>query len=216
MERRIPPPATTARTSELGSGTGHVLLGTFLVLLGGVWLVEATTDLDIPTSAIFAVLLIVLGLLVLTGRARAATTARIYTTPSEQTRHATTSGPSASLSPTLGIGERTLRPTTLDELVDGAGLTIGQVQLDLTGCAAPARDLVREVSVGTGELRVRIPRDYPVRVEARVDLGELRLYDEQWGGAVGSRVAEAPTTDSVATLTLRVRVGLGALRVEHA
>lgn len=113
-----------------------------------------------------------------------------------------------------GIGDRTYTAVTAGELNRSYELGIGTLRLDLSGLELPA-GTTREVEarVDVGELRVTVPPGVGLHLVGRAKAGSVRLFDEESDGwKVERRLAE--TGDP--TLVLDARVGAGSVRVDRA
>jgi phage shock protein PspC (stress-responsive transcriptional regulator) len=114
-----------------------------------------------------------------------------------------------------GVGERTWTPTTVAAAERTHRLGIGDAELDLTRLPAGS-DVDVETRLGVGELRVFVPEDAEVTVDAHVGAGNAELLDEQEeGGTDLDRTVHAePTgTPSGTRITIDAEVGFGNLRV---
>ena len=105
---------------------------------------------------------------------------------------------------------------------------LGTIDLDLHRLAlAPGRREVR-ISLGAGDVRVRVPREYPVEVQARVGTGSLEYFGTRIEGVGLTRrftnrvpVSRPPTTGfsdlagqpDQAVLVLEIEVGAGEVQI---
>ena len=189
---------------------GSIALGTVIVALGAIWLLEATGSVDLDTGVWVGILLVgigvgviasppgsarvlllVIGLLVaLVGGALAATNVEI-------------SG---------GIGDRNETPESVADLEDPYEHGIGSLRLDLTELALNADTTVR-AQIGIGELHVTVPRDWPLVIEADLGAGEIVLLGEREDGFDPEASAETDGDPGAPELRLELEGGIGQIRV---
>ncbi|MDP2012618.1 MAG: LiaF-related protein, partial [Actinomycetota bacterium] len=113
-----------------------------------------------------------------------------------------------------GVGERTWRPVTIAQVSVPYRLTLGEATLDLTQLRAPA-DATAVVPInaylGVGDLRVILPADMNVELDASVGLGELKAVgfpviqgrDNQLVTTFPAMTVQpAPTVHVVATMSI--------------
>jgi phage shock protein PspC (stress-responsive transcriptional regulator) len=118
-----------------------------------------------------------------------------------------------------GIGDRTLVVDSRSELDRRHDLFAGTLVIDLTHAPlADARTTVVEAAVGMGELRVIVPRDANLDVEARVKAGNIAgdlapTPDE--GGVTLDESFSATGSESGPDLELDLQVGLGLVEVDR-
>ncbi len=128
----------------------------------------------------------------------------------------------ADLDVDRGVGERTIAPDTLAELEDGdLELGIGALEIDLTGIddASGAGDRVPlEASVDIGELRIVVPDDVGLIIEASSRAGDIDvalpgrdIFRSEEGFA--NRLVIGDELDDVATLVIDAEVGIGVVEV---
>jgi phage shock protein PspC (stress-responsive transcriptional regulator) len=114
-----------------------------------------------------------------------------------------------------GIGDQTDRPATLAALDTRYEHGIGNYRVDLTDVAFPAGRTSVKVTLGIGNLLVRVPFGVTVQADGRASAGDVRLFgQEDHGSAVHEQVVE-PGAAANRVLVLDARVGLGELRVER-
>jgi phage shock protein PspC (stress-responsive transcriptional regulator) len=86
-----------------------------------------------------------------------------------------------------GTGDRAYRPTAIAEVKPNYKLGIGNLRLDLSHIGPLTKNTRIKASVGIGELRIIVPRDASVSVDAHAKVGEmfvLRRHDDGRNAAV--------------------------------
>jgi phage shock protein PspC (stress-responsive transcriptional regulator) len=109
-----------------------------------------------------------------------------------------------------GVGERSFAPATRAELRSRYELGAGTLRLDLRRLELPVGETRVEARVDVGELRVLVPAGVALRARAGAQLGEVAVLGlTRQGDDVEVRRAER----GARVLVLDARVGLGAARV---
>ena len=114
-----------------------------------------------------------------------------------------------------GIGERTWTPRTVAAAERVHWLGVGDAELDLTRLPAGS-DVDVETRLGVGELRVYVPADARVVVDAHVGAGNTDLLggQDEGGTDVDRTVRGGPIgTPSGTRITIDAEVGFGNLKV---
>lgn len=120
-----------------------------------------------------------------------------------------------------GIGERTWTPTTPTEAAGPFRLGMGDAELDLTEIAFVPGDTATypvTVSMGVGDLRIIVPDDVDVIVDAHVGLGAIDVDGEAGTGGSNRRVETTlynTTTSPAPTITLDADLNLGSMEVSR-
>jgi hypothetical protein len=113
-----------------------------------------------------------------------------------------------------GVGERRWAPTASQDFE----LQAGEARLDLTSLPAGAATV--RVTLGLGSLRVIVPADTTVVLDATVDLGEINLPGgpDQQGGSVSvdTTIPATAPGGAVTTVELTTEIGIGQLEVRRA
>lgn len=187
-----------------------------LLLIGGgvAWLLHATDAVDLTAGDVAAGALLVIGLGVLAG----AWIGRSWGLIVLGVLLAAGLAGAARLDAPLdgGFGDRTWAPATLEQLRAESPyrLTGGEADLDLTDIDPDGRRVVVDASVTFGELRVVVPEDVTVELDARVTGGEIITEIGEGVEGMGLHVTAAERGDEGAgTIVLDLRMGFGELRV---
>jgi phage shock protein PspC (stress-responsive transcriptional regulator) len=109
-----------------------------------------------------------------------------------------------------GVGDRTYAPTSVQSLPQRYELGIGTLEVDLAGLAPSSATSVK-AHVGIGGLRVVVPQDAQVAVDARVKLGEVDALGHHDDGT-----DIHVTTPGGGTITVDASVGAGHIDVVRA
>lgn len=114
-----------------------------------------------------------------------------------------------------GFAEQVFRPETVGEIRSEYRLAGGEIQLDLTQLPADGEPIGINASVGVGVLRVTIPEDARLELNARVGGGDLWLFgNRQTGTGLADRVERLDGVGRHFVMTLDI--GIGAVVVETA
>jgi len=116
------------------------------------------------------------------------------------------------------IGSVTYAPTSVADIKDSYSRDLGDIELDLTDVDFSGRDVEVAVRIDIGSVRVELPSDVDVVVDADVSIGDARVLDQQWSG-VGN---DARTVNDLGRdgaggghVHLTVSVGMGDLEVDR-
>jgi phage shock protein PspC (stress-responsive transcriptional regulator) len=119
-----------------------------------------------------------------------------------------------------GTGDRTVAVDTRAELADNHELFAGTLTLDLRRAPLTDGPSTMEASVGMGKLRVIVPRNASVEVDAKVKAGnidgELAPSPDEGGVDLHETFAAGDKRAPVPDLRLDLQVGIGELEVDHA
>lgn len=199
-----PSPPPPRGRSVLGTAT----LSAVLVALGLLAAVEVSgaAEVDLATALAIGLVTIGVGLLVgsLYGRARWLIPIGIVLTV------ATAVATIADVPFRGGAGERRWEPATSGELRPTYRLGVGEGELDLRDLDLD-EDRSIEVTLGMGELFVRVPDDVDLVIDTHLGFGELVLLGDEDHGMDVDRHLER--TGGERRLELDVRVGIGRLEV---
>ncbi|MFN8155852.1 MAG: PspC domain-containing protein [Candidatus Nanopelagicales bacterium] len=206
--RYVPPPRTEPR-SYLGLLTVSAAL-----VVGALLGLANSLGASISGLAIFSSVLLVLGLGLLVGawRGRArwliapALVVLLLVQGTAAVHHLVGSA--------SGVGDRRWTPVTSSQAFD---LGAGSAVLDLS--KAPAGSASYTAKVGIGELRVVVPADTTLVLDASVGVGEIDLPGSRPNDGTNltsTATVPALTTTVARTVTLKADIGLGQLVVRRA
>ncbi|WP_370324802.1 PspC domain-containing protein [Euzebya sp.] len=115
-----------------------------------------------------------------------------------------------------GVGERSHRPATVDQIAERYDLTAGEQTIDLTELALDGELAEVEASIIAGKLTVVVPDDVPVTVVGAVQAGEYTVFDQENNGTDLTIDAEQGGDPDRGEIHLDVDVVLGQIVVESA
>lgn len=208
-ERTAPPDATR------GPGNrpyGSIVLGLVLVAAGILWLLDALDVFDLRAALVLPILLALVGLALVIGSFDGPHSGLVVFGV-----FLTVAVVLAAVFPpnafTGGIGERTYRVTSQENLDPSYNVGMGTLTLDLSALTLTESTSV-DVTVGAGELLIRLPADVPVAIEASTGAGEVDLLGEQTDGLSVNREYQSPDYDTAEiSLTLDLNVAAGEIEV---
>jgi hypothetical protein len=93
--------------------------------------------------------------------------------------------------------------------------TFGEIRLNLGTATIPDGETPVDISVFAGEVRVNVPEDLPVLVEAGVSAGEIRLFEQYKSGMTlhDLRHVDPGFAGASRRVAIRIRVTFGTVRV---
>lgn len=194
----------------MGKSSSGLLWGGLLVGVGILWLLNNTGafefDFGEMVSRGWPIIIIALGVWMLAGRNgknKVNLSTNVSGVVSDKMSH--------------GVGEVELAP----EAIDSRGLEIrmgaGEVKLDLRGTRLEQAENRVTVKVGLGDVRIDLPKDLPVSVDAKTGGGDLHLLGRESDGFAAKLEFKDPGYDGAPRrLLMTVRVGLGDVRVRRA
>jgi len=204
---RPAPPAPASRGSLLPAAIGLLIGG-----LGIVGLLDATDTIGVDWRIVLAAAAIGIGALVVIGPITGYAVGWVAVLGL---------GVLAALALTLavrvplfsGIGNQVEHPTTAAAVHSRYEHGIGDFRVDLQDVSFPAGRTSVKVTLGIGNLIVRVPRAVTVEIDGRASAGDVRLFGRDDNGThVHDRVVETGTMRN-RVLVLDARVGLGELKV---
>jgi hypothetical protein len=194
---------------------GRLLWGLALFGAGVAWLLDASGAVDVTFPRIIAGALIGVGIV----------------TPFIPTREhggviglgvvlvvlalvTVIAGPAADLTVfRSGAGDVAIAPASADQVQATYEHGAGNVTVDLHDIDFPAGTTTTAIQLGAGELRVQVPADVTVQVDADAGLGEVVVASQERSGVAPSFSGELAGTSSARVLRLDLGVGVGRIEV---
>ncbi|MFE2723700.1 PspC domain-containing protein [Kitasatospora sp. NPDC059327] len=192
------------------------LIGLLLAVgaASAVWSASAHGDKAVVTGTVLATALLVIGLTLLVaakfGRARKLVVPGLLLTLALALSHG------SAFSVQNAVGDRDWRVVAADGLEERYTLGLGNARLDLSRLDPAGTTLRSTVELGAGQLTVLVPPDVTVNLDARVGMGHIGVPGADEAGSDTSRVFQLRPVNgqtSKGTLDLRLRVGLGDIKV---
>lgn len=194
----------------MGKSSSGLLWGFLLVAAGLIWLLNNVGAMDFDFGELVSrgwpIIIIALGIWMLTSRSE---------------RDRSEAGPAVTVQVsdrlTHGLGEVELAPETIDR--EGLEIKVGagEVKLDLRGTRFADGECTVQIKVGLGDIRIEVPRDLPVAVDAKTGGGDLYLLGRETDGfAARLDFKDAQYDTALRKLRIITRVGLGDVRVRRS
>lgn len=197
-----PPPA--GRSPRGGGALAAVTAALAMVAVGVLWLIErAGNELDPPAYAAAVVAVVGLGTLVgtLVGNGRRLVPLGVL---------ATLMLAASTQVPVWSAGELDEAPTRAAQLSSGYEVGAGRILLDLTGIEDLDQLDGRTLSldIGAGEVRILLPDDLGIEVDAFLLLGDLQVLQRESAGFDNDlRVSDVGISEPVLRLELAGSAG---------
>jgi phage shock protein PspC (stress-responsive transcriptional regulator) len=210
-----PPPARGPRQSP--SRLGAAVFALLLVGGGVLWLIDGLGIAEVPASDALALglALVGAGLLVATWRGRAYALIPVGCIFAGML----VVGETLDVPLSAGVGDRTEVIDSPGELAEPHELFLGELTVDLTDVPVrPGPPTRVDASLGMGELRVIVPREATVTVDASIRAGEIVSPGGADANDSGVGVDRTFTLDGPAggpRLELDLSVGLGDVEVSR-
>lgn len=191
---------------------GTWVIGTLLVVFGILWLLDVADVISMRAAVVLPTLLAVLGLALIFGAWDGPHSGLVVFGV-----FLTLAVVAAAVSPPNafrgGIGERNYAVANQGELAPRYDVGLGDLRLDLSGLTLTEPAEV-DVTVGAGEITVRVPTDTAVAIDASVGAGEIDLLGETVDGlSVTRSYVSDGFSEAGATLTLDLDVAAGKIEV---
>jgi len=191
-----------------GPSLGQVVVGSFLVLVGVGWLLEAADLADVPWRALLPAALIVIGAALVVGSASGRHGGIIALGIVLTVAVAAASAVEVLIDIPIsgGVGEETER--VVGTIEDEYRHALGSMTVDLRDGTVPASGRDVEISLAIGELIVIVPAEVALDIDARVGMGEVVVFDRQSAGLGPDLEFTSPEAgDTVLRLDLDVAIG---------
>lgn len=203
--------ATVESPARSGVPVGALTVGVLLVLAGLAWLADETGLLDVSWPVAVALAVAAVGVLLL-ATARSPHAGGLVPLGIVLAVLMVLVGVVPGVPLAGGAGERTYRPATVDELEPQYELGAGNLVLDLRDLSPVTTSGARtEVSVGLGEITVRVPEGMSVDVTADAGTGQVDVLGVQEEGP--DPQVDQVVGDGEDPLVLRLHVGIGSVEV---
>lgn len=210
--------ATETRTeAEVPAGRparpyGSVVLGAILVVVGALWLLDVMDVVELRGEVVLPAILAVVGLALVVGSFDGPHSGLVvfgvFLTVAVVAVAATPEGAFRG-----GIGEREFQVGAQEELEDRYDVAAGDLTLDLSELDLTETATV-DVTVGAGKMRVLLPDDVAVTIEAAVGAGKVDLLGETTEGLSVTRTYTTPGfSDAPPNLVLDLDVAAGEIEV---
>ena len=210
LERRQPETVT-----RRGSGPyGAIVLGALLVVVGGLWLLDATGVIALEAAIVLPAVLAVIGLGLIFGAWNGPhpglVVAGVFVTIAVL---AVAAAPPDAFHG--GIGERSIVVTDQADLAATYDVGVGGLMLDLSDLTMTESADV-DVTIGAGDMTIVLPADVPVDVSASVGAGQIDLLGEVSEGLSVSRTYTSPGFEAAdMRLTLDLDIAAGNMEVQR-
>ena len=112
-----------------------------------------------------------------------------------------------------GTGAREYRPASAADIPPRYKLGAGELRIDLRDADLPPGDQPLRVDLDMGEVEVIVPEDVCVETNARVGVGEVRVFDRRNGGFDVDWRDAPGSSPAVPRLVVDADIGFGALHV---
>jgi phage shock protein PspC (stress-responsive transcriptional regulator)/predicted membrane protein len=114
-----------------------------------------------------------------------------------------------------GVGERSYRPASAQDLRPDYRLGVGELVVDLRDVELPAGRTDMHVQVGVGHTIVRVPEDACVSSDVEIGVGHAEVLDRASDGVDVAFAQTASPAPGARQLHLDADVGIGALDVRR-
>lgn len=191
---------------------GSIVLGLVLVAAGILWLLDALDVFDLRAALVLPILLALVGLALVIGSFDGPHSGLVVfgVFLTVAVALAAVFPPNAF---TGGIGERTYRVASQEDLEPSYNVGMGTLTLDLSDLSL-TESISVDVTVGAGELLIRLPADVPVAIDASTGAGGVNLVGEQTDGLSVKREYRSPDYETAEVrLTLDLNVAAGEIEV---
>jgi phage shock protein PspC (stress-responsive transcriptional regulator) len=112
-----------------------------------------------------------------------------------------------------GVGERSYRPLSADQVRDNYRLGVGRLVVDMRNAKLPAGDRHVRIDLGVGEAVIAVAPDVCVTTAAKVGAGQVAVFDRNSGGVDVDWQDEREAPAGTTRLIVDGDIGVGALDV---
>jgi hypothetical protein len=212
-----PPPGEPTYRTNVPQAAASVVGGLLLLVVGVLWLLDATDTIELRWRILLPISLIIVGITC----AAVSTRQRVGGLVTVGVVLAVLVVASALLPDQLGfrVGDQIARPAAVADIRDEYSHGIGQLTIDLRDLdldtEATDTDITVAAGVGMGELLVRVPDDITIVVVASAGIGEVSALGRSSSG-FGARLDERfPIADGGPVIRLELSVGIGEVVVRR-
>jgi hypothetical protein len=185
-----------------------------LIVAGGLWMLDALDVVELRVAIVLPTILAVVGIALIIGAFDGPHTGLVVAGVFLSLAViAVAAAPENAFHG--GIGERTIRVTDETLLAPRYDVGLGELTLNLSQLTLTESTEVA-ATVGAGEIRVLLPSDIPVSIEASAGAGQIDLLGQTADGISVSKtyVSDEFETAEV-TLTLDLDVAAGNIEVDQ-
>jgi hypothetical protein len=193
---------------------GQIVVGSFLVLVGVGWFLEAADIADVPWRALLPASLIVIGVALVFGARTARHGGIIALAVVLTVAVAAASAVEVLIDVPItgGVGEE--RAVVVGDIGAEYRHAVGSYTVDLRdGLVGPDGREV-EISLAIGELIVIVPPEATLDVDARAGIGEVVVFDRKASG-LGADLEYRSESGRERVLTLDLDVAIGKVEVRR-
>jgi hypothetical protein len=207
-------PATDTVPGPKKRPYGAIVIGVLLVVVGGLWLLDALDVVELRAAVVVPTALAVIGIALIIGAFDGPHTGLVvagvfvsiaalaFAAAPENAFHG-------------GIGQRDIRVTDQALLAPRYDVGVGELRLDLRGLDMTESDEVA-ATVGAGDITILLPEDLPVTIDASAGAGQIDLLGETSEGISVSRTFTDDGFEAAeVTLTLELDVAAGNIEVDR-
>ena len=193
---------------------GAMIAGAMLVVVGSLWFLDATDVIDLRAAIVLPAVLAVIGLALIIGAFDGPhpglVVAGVFLTLAVL---AVAVAPPDALHG--GIGERSIHVTDQASLAPTYDVGVGQLSLDLSDLEVIESASV-DITVGAGDVRLVLPPNVAVDINASAGAGRVDLLGEASEGLSVNRTYTSEDFDSADdTLTFDIDVAAGNIEVDQ-
>lgn len=205
-------PTEVDRQPEPKREYGSTVLGAILVVVGLLWMFDAVDLIELRGAVVLPAALAVVGVALIAGAFDGPHSGLVVFGV-----FLTVAVVASAVAPLEawrgGIGERVHVVERQVDLEPEYLLGMGDMRLDLSDLRLTESAVV-SASVGAGTVRIVLPPDLPVSIDATVGAGKVELFEETSEGMAVDREYQSPGfTAADVTLTLDLDVSAGEIEV---
>ncbi len=202
-------------TRQPRTNSARIIVGALILLIGVAWMLEIAGAVDeIPWSYLLPAAVIVIGI-GLIADSRGPTHSGLVFLGIVLTLFLLIEVSVSSFSFTTGdtvVGPSSHRPATVEDLED-YGIFAGELTVDLTDVVFPVGETTVSATAFAGSMKIIVPVEVTVELNAGTFAGEIRALGRQNGG-LGPRLDETfPGSDADRVLVLDVTTFAGEIEV---